>query len=331
MFTLPRTVICEDSQSSAMIEKLNTSSLNHLKDADYLIFTGVIRSHDVWLQLQRNRDGRQLWVFSTAESAFTHSNAIPPRKMNYIRFNITSTFHPNAHIQVPYGKFVRWDLHAMKLFMTSFVSNLYNQKQKLAVWVSSHCTTRMWKRFKFVHDLAKLIPVDMYGKCGELSCPLRENCIDTFGKYKFVIAFENSCCGGYITEKFWNALGKYHAIPVVIGAKKSDYLRQAPPKSFIHADDFHSMQDLAKYILEVAENKTLYDDYIKWKVNGYVLPNLISNIYADSDAGVCRLLNYTKSNPGKIMTFDPYDPNWLGGCFQCGEHSWIKNYSNWEK
>ena len=37
--------------------------------------------------------------------------------------------------------------------------------------------------------------------------------------YKFVLAFENSNCVDYITEKFFNALAN-SVVPIVMGARK---------------------------------------------------------------------------------------------------------------
>ncbi|CAK9302625.1 unnamed protein product [Gordionus sp. m RMFG-2023] len=51
-------------------------------------------------------------------------------------------------------------------------------------------------------------------------------------RYKFYLAFENSNCAHYITEKFFRALS-VGTVPVVFGARYSDYVRVAPPFSFI--------------------------------------------------------------------------------------------------
>jgi hypothetical protein len=53
----------------------------------------------------------------------------------------------------------------------------------------------------------RYIPVDIYGKCSNLSCARDGRCWQMLGqKYKFYLAFENSNCKDYITEKlFWNA------------------------------------------------------------------------------------------------------------------------------
>ena len=41
-------------------------------------------------------------------------------------------------------------------------------------------------------------------------------------KYKFYLAFENSNCNEYITEKFWRYLS-YGLVPVAFGAPFHDY------------------------------------------------------------------------------------------------------------
>ena len=64
---------------------------------------------------------------------------------------------------------------------------------------------------EFVKELAKHVQVDVFGKCGNLECnkDFKEKCYDMLSSdYKFYLAFENSNCDSYITEKlFENALG----------------------------------------------------------------------------------------------------------------------------
>jgi len=48
--------------------------------------------------------------------------------------------------------------------------------------------------------------VDIYGKCGSHECPRTQSdeCFKTIEQnYKFYLAFENSNCKDYITEKFY--------------------------------------------------------------------------------------------------------------------------------
>ncbi|OTF80387.1 hypothetical protein BLA29_013929, partial [Euroglyphus maynei] len=88
--------------------------------------------------------------------------------------------------------------------------------------------------------------------------------------YKFYLAFENSNCRDYITEKFYlNGLGENHRdfniIPIVMGAHPMDYRRQSPPNSFIHVDNFQSPLQLAKYLHYLDKNDDEYNKYFDWK------------------------------------------------------------------
>ena len=61
-------------------------------------------------------------------------------------------------------------------------------------------------RLQYAQELARYIGVDIYGACGSLKCSrMKEvSCFKILErKYKFYLAFENSNCKDYITEKFF--------------------------------------------------------------------------------------------------------------------------------
>ena len=68
---------------------------------------------------------------------------------------------------------------------------------------------------EYVEELMKYIPVDIYGKCGDYPCANKSGTFPCDYKvatnYKFYLAFENSICVDYVTEKFFNNL----LLPVV--------------------------------------------------------------------------------------------------------------------
>ena len=89
-------------------------------------------------------------------------------------------------------------------------------------WVASHCPTDN-SREKYVKLLKNYIEVDTYGDCGEKPCPNaragHDFCFDDLSaNHSFYLAFENSNCPDYITEKFWRTLTK-PVIPIVMGGK----------------------------------------------------------------------------------------------------------------
>jgi Glycosyltransferase family 10 (fucosyltransferase) C-term len=76
----------------------------------------------------------------------------------------------------------------------------------------SNCNDRNG-RLNYARELSKHISVDIYGECGTKTCPraTEKSCFEMLKKeYKFYLAFENSNCRDYITEKFFiNALRYY--------------------------------------------------------------------------------------------------------------------------
>jgi len=87
--------------------------------------------------------------------------------------------------------------------------SLFVGKTKLVAWFVSNCNA-VNGRENYVNELRQYIDVHVYGVCGDLSCPRSDarRCFDMLATdYKFYLAFENSNCRDYITEKFyWNAL-----------------------------------------------------------------------------------------------------------------------------
>ncbi len=71
-------------------------------------------------------------------------------------------------------------------------------------WFVSHCVTTN-KRKKYAAELGRHISVDVYGSCGKLRCRRNSNKCERLlnDDYKFYLAFENSNCVDYITEKYF--------------------------------------------------------------------------------------------------------------------------------
>ena len=78
-------------------------------------------------------------------------------------------------------------------------------KTKAVAWFVSNCGARNG-RLNYAKELSKFIQVDIYGACGSKRCPRAQSntCFDMLNRdYKFYLAFENSNCKDYITEKFF--------------------------------------------------------------------------------------------------------------------------------
>ena len=141
-------------------------------------------------------------------------------------------------------------------------------KNKLVAWFVSHCYTQS-RREKYVSILRQYIPVDIYGGCYTLKCEMNQTAFlstnDCYSmldnSYRFYLAFENSFCNDYVTEKFYDVLSR-RIIPVVLGG--ANYSAIAPPHSYIDAVNY-SPRELAAYLKLLASDDRLYNEYFWWK------------------------------------------------------------------
>lgn len=144
------------------------------------------------------RSPRQIWVLYMLESPYHTPGLSNLRKV----FNWTATYRHDSTIVTPYEKFVQYNSSV------PFKRNSKNYaagKTKKVAWFVSNCGARNGRR-QVANELARYIDVDIYGACGPLKCPRFQSsdCFDLLNKhYKFYLAFENSNCIDYITEKFF--------------------------------------------------------------------------------------------------------------------------------
>jgi hypothetical protein len=174
-------------------------------------------------------------------------------------------------------------------------------KSKLVAWFVSHCDTPI-QREEYARQLGQHVPVDIYGRCGTKQqvtsiCDSAEdpyNCDESETlrvEYKFYLAFENSWCPDYVTEKLYRTL-QFDTVPIVLGGV--DYQRFAPPHSYINALDFSTPKELADYLLLLNSSQELYAEYFQWK-NDY-------NVVVPAMDGWCDLCRraHDETLPAKV-------------------------------
>ena len=256
-----------------------TNDRQKLNQSDALLFfvLGFNRT-----DLPQHRLPHQRYIFNLYETMYWSKNYgnIPlysNTTNNFFNWTMTyrrdsDIFDPNPHgILVAKNKTMHQQLplrNRGEAFRTptKILANLPNpslvNRTKLIAWFCSHQKT-FSKREIYFKELSKHIPVDIYGKCGNLVCPAATgNCDRLLDSYKFYIAAENSFCPDYVTEKFYRALAS-GVVPVVYGG--ADYSQYAPPHSYINAADFRSPQKLAEYLLLLDQNDALYMEYFHWR------------------------------------------------------------------
>ncbi|VDK62375.1 unnamed protein product, partial [Gongylonema pulchrum] len=144
-------------------------------------------------------------------------------------------FRTDSDIAVPYGTFKRISSETPKeqIWDWNEVVRIAKGKTKTAFQVVSNCSTKS-KRELYVEELKRHMNITLVGNCNNSPCDAEceENLV---AQHRFYLAFENSVCRDYITEKSYKRMESL-LVPIVF--KKTFYELTLPPGSFIAADDF---------------------------------------------------------------------------------------------
>ena len=300
----PRNILHVLSGSDSVIHNIPVISglVKIHSDGQYCNFTIDVRQFnrsDVLLlnvgtllrptHLPTYRPEGQRWVAYTRESPH-HVRTEFPSDM----FNHTMTYSPHSDIPVPYG-----ECHQLPDINPHYnaATNMAAGKKHLAAWFVSNCYGQSG-RMDYVNRLMRYMPVHVYGKCGNYTCPKNDDaCDNTLTKdYKFYLAFENSLCRWYLTEKVFRAY-ESQVVPVVMGAL--DYTEHLPKGSYLHVADYDSPRALARHMLELSANDTLYNAMFSWRKH-YTCSSLDMLTYSRN---VCTFLHTTKDTGPHVTSF----------------------------
>lgn len=224
-------------------------------DADAILYK------DHFIHPGQARPSKQIWILYLLECPY-HTQLIKFPNV----FNWTATYRKDSDLVTPYE---RWTYYDPQVTQKPQLRDYAANKTKKVAWFVSNCGARNG-RLAYARELGKYISVDIYGTCGPLKCPRTDyRCFEILEReYKFYLAFENSNCRDYITEKFYvNGLGQA-VLPIVMGARPEDYEKSAPQGSYIHVDDFNSPIELAAYLHRLDKDDDLYNSYFRWKGTG---------------------------------------------------------------
>lgn len=227
---------------------------------------------------RRARRSNQLYVFQVGEPPpllTSFGNLRIYKSVDSLHFNATMMVWRDSNIYGPFGssrKAYEDGKALLKKSLKNDVKNILKVKSKMAVAVVSNCKASAGARVRVAFIKALLdqgLAVDKFGRCFANELPRSKEKRLYFSEflfpYKFYLSFENAFhCKDYITEKFFsNGLSNF-AVPVVWGAAKEDYMAVAPPNSFIHVDDFDTVEDLVEYLKYLDQNDDAYLQYLKW-------------------------------------------------------------------
>ncbi|XP_064489676.1 alpha-(1,3)-fucosyltransferase C-like [Ornithodoros turicata] len=239
-----------------------TNDKSQLNSSNVIVFN----TYTTWDVLPKYRSPEQAWLLYAMEPP--HRVPKPREWFNSLRFNWTLSYRFDADIVH------RHSFQVVRLQPNATTSStVVPPKPKKVAWIVSNCKT-FSQREDYVKALRRTIQVDVFGKCGRLKCKSKRfRCYQDIGKdYYFYLAFENSICKDYSTEKLFYPLMN-GMIPVVMGGV--NYSRLAPPGSFINFDLFRGPDDLGRYLNSLIEHPEALKPFYEWKAHfGFVHPHL---------------------------------------------------------
>lgn len=231
----------------------NISVVDNINDSDMLIYANFGSQH---LQADRSRVKK---VFYTGENI----------RPNFNECDGSLTFDFNSYG----GKNVRLPLWLMNIDWYNKgtygnpeglipVDKINNNKftgkpkTKFCCIINNHLANQ---RKEIFNALNSYKPVDGYGNCFANRFDGECKKYEILSEYKFTICFENSIHPGYHTEKLFHAKTA-GCLPIYNGAKEVQ--QDFNPKCFLNLQNFDSTQEFVDKIIELDNNKFLYEQYV---------------------------------------------------------------------
>ena len=217
------------------------------------------------LPTDRPRIPWQRWVHYNRESSWWGPKGEALRKADNL-FNWTMGFRHDNDITIPTAVITK---HPFKGGFDPKKNYMEGKTGEIGALMSAciyyphpgYESRRKYIAFLESHGLK----FDMYGKCGKDCGGKFSACSQVLEKYKFVIAFENSLCDEYISEKPYRNGLMLGVVPIIMsGANLSDP-NILPPGSYIDAGQFTSVSALVAFVKKVGSDPTLYNKYFEWR------------------------------------------------------------------
>lgn len=203
----------------------------------------------------------QLWVAWSIESEENYPRLRNSRFMK--RFDLTMTYRRDSDVLWGYAPYYG---SAGKLAGALVAPPRPKNIEHPVVMMISSRIDRSGRR-AYARELARHIPVDSYGRfLRNRTLPAdsgRPTKLSLIASYPFTLAFENSICIDYVTEKFFDPLIA-GSVPVYLGAPNiEDY---APGNHcYINVRDYANPCALAAYLKAVLAKPGAYEEYLEWK------------------------------------------------------------------
>ena len=255
------------------------------------------KQHRKILNVPTGRKSDQYWILYNHEPHQRNQDL----KSNFLfdnlhraGFNLSANYRNEADIILKYGECFPRPIQNYSTNAVNFVAN----KTGLIVWIVSNCEATS-RRNAYVNELNTHIIVDIVGDCGDSNTSKNFGIADfispvaEINKYKFYLAFENTFCDQYISEKVFKILhDEIRVVPIVRGA--GPYHKYLPRGSYIDVADFSTPKYLADYLYKLDKNDTLYNAYFKPREH-YLCQNYFASFYT-WPCKVCNSVCQLKKN-----------------------------------
>ncbi|XP_043488300.1 alpha-(1,3)-fucosyltransferase 7-like isoform X2 [Polistes fuscatus] len=257
----------------------------------------------------------QRWIFLTDESPM-HTFYYKNQKLSDYNglFNWSMSYRMDSDIPVPYGRTIPISSTRNSFNNLTYLYHYFlSSKTKLVAIMASNCSGKN-KRWIYIRSLKSILgnDLDIYGRCkggNRTACPghFDTDC-PALNAYKFYLAFENSNCKEYLTEKvFWNGYNKF-AVPIIMGAPKSDCERLLPSGSYLHVNDFASSYELAHYLQNFHHNINNYLQFHVWRQHFQVLNE--HGYFGSVSRHYCRICEALHYNSRANKVYEDLDYFW---------------------
>ncbi|KAH6924967.1 hypothetical protein HPB50_027038 [Hyalomma asiaticum] len=230
-----------------------TQDRSDLDRSDVVVLQSFFKSF--WQSLPRRRRPGQAWLLYAMEPP--HRLPPNPSRLDELGINWTLSYRFDADVVH------RHSFRTVRKPRSVESIPAPEPKARPVAWIVSNCDS-FSRRESYVQELQKFVPVDVFGRCGRRRCRERHfGCYrEIAANYSFYLAFENSICKDYSTEKLFQPLLN-SMVPVVMGG--ANYSAVAPPGSYIDFANFRTARELATHLLELQANPEKYRRYFEWR------------------------------------------------------------------
>lgn len=244
--------------------------------------TGVVASNDRYI------DGQKWQITYSANSQYSP----PIEHLEYRKEHYYST--PSFKSSVPQTSFdwSKYDLRA------SVPVDWATAKNSGVYLVNENCSSQS-RRHKYLAAMSAVISVDKYGKCSHnidippgMTLDTLEGRIEIMKQYRIVLAFDASDSKDHISSLIWEALIS-GAVPVIVGAENMQ--SHLPKGSFIWSGSYSNWDELAKYVNEIMNDKTLWESYHTWRNDEDIIAAFEARYNFAHTESACRLCQWAYS------------------------------------